>query len=178
MVMVSDKIKEEIWTIRTIDLTRKAHHVLERLFWLLLAISGTVWFFYFMSHQVKLWNVNKIVVSKLRMKLSDLNYPAVTFCSESVNKYGVAEQLGNHLDAESYLNHDFLAWIRKYTISCSIDDSYNKRYLRDSTLDYPILCLPDFDVDLFTGFSRIWLDLEDEDTCKVKVSLHNDVFQT
>ena len=115
-----ERLKEEFSDVRTVDLISKSKKMAERLFWFLIATSGTMWFFIFMSFQFEIWNRNSIQITKADVNLSDLNYPAVTFCSKSANKYGVAERVGNYLNANSDLEHEFFSWIRAFSIGCAL----------------------------------------------------------
>ena len=120
MVISVNKLKEEILRIRTLELTNSASLVLERIIWVIVAISGLVWFISFTSAQITLWNNHKTLVSKAKLKLSDIDYPATTFCSKSANKYGIAEQFGNHLDPNGNLDHEFLSWMKHKALECSL----------------------------------------------------------
>ena len=53
---MADRYKEilaELRTITTIDLACKAANYLEKIFWTLIGISGTVWAIYFITFQVR-----------------------------------------------------------------------------------------------------------------------------
>ena len=133
MRVTIESLKEELWNIRTLDLTRSTIKIVERVFWILVAISGTIWFFYFMSFQVQLWNKNSIFISKAKMKLADIDYPAITFCSTRANKHGVAERLGNYIDPSKKVDNEFLIWLRKTALDCSIDQEmhiYKEKYTK------------------------------------------------
>ena len=56
------------------------------------------------------------------MKLSELDYPAVTICSEGSTMYGVAERLGNYLNPETDLPNELLS-IRNQFFMCAITKS-------------------------------------------------------
>ena len=120
MWVLIERLKEEFYDVRTVDLIGKSKKMAERLFWFLIATSGTMWFFIFMSFQFGIWNRNSIQITKADVNLSDLNYPAVTFCSKSANKYGIAERLGNYLNANADLEHEFFSWIRAFSINCAL----------------------------------------------------------
>ena len=124
------KLREETLNIRSLELTKVSINLAERIFWILIAISGTAWFFYFMNTQVKIWNENKIIVNKASVDLSEIDYPAITFCSNSANKYGIAERLGNHLDPNVKTEIEFLVWLKKVVVSC-----YGKSFLNRFTED-------------------------------------------
>ena len=112
------KIREETLNIKSLELTKGSSHIAESIFWILIAMSGTTWFFYFMNTQVRIWNENKIIVNKMEMELSEIDYPAISFCSNSANKYGIAERLGNHLDPNVKMENEFLTWLKKTAVSC------------------------------------------------------------
>ena len=141
MNSVSKSIKEEILKFRTLELISTVNGIIEKIFWSLIALAGTIWFFYFMSFQIKLWNENKIVISPAATKLSDIKYPAVTFCSPSANKYGVAERLGNYLNPNIKVNHEFLTWIRKVAVNCISHNGTNKDMISTSDSMYKQYCV-------------------------------------
>ena len=114
-----EKLKEEILGFRTIGLIKSATLIIEKLFWLLIAMAGTLWFFYFMGFQISLWNTHSTKATKGQLKLSDIDYPAVTFCSKVANKYGIVERFGNHLDPHAKLKNEDLAWLQKQLMNCS-----------------------------------------------------------
>ena len=91
-------IFNELRNITTIDLAHKAANVLEKILWATIGIVGTIWAFVFISSQFQLWNENPWLSSKADVDLSQLKYPAITFCSEGATKYAVAERLGNYID--------------------------------------------------------------------------------
>ena len=142
MRVTIESLKEELWNIRTLDLTRSTIKIVERVFWILVAISGTIWFFYFMSFQVQLWNKNSIFISKAKMKLADIDYPAITFCSTRANRYGVAERLGNYIDPSKKVDSEFLIWLRKTALNSSIHQemhTYQEKYSKscvDKSIPY------------------------------------------
>ena len=114
-------LKQELLKIKTIELTTGASRVIEKLFWMTIAISGTFWFLYFMSFQFKLWNDNSTFRTDANLNLSDIGHPAVTFCSKTTNKYGIVERFGNYLDSNVKLDHEFFTWLQNFITSCTID---------------------------------------------------------
>ena len=83
-----DKFKvlvNELRGITTIDLAFKSASFVEKTIWLLILLIGTVWVFYFIALQFEIWcEQPSIVTNAENVKLSDLNYPAMTFCSKVV----------------------------------------------------------------------------------------------
>ena len=120
MAIFLNQIKEEISNIRTIELAKNTRYLVEKILWTLILIAGTLWFFYFMSFQFKIWSDSSTIKTKIKASLSDLDYPSITFCSKYANKYGVAERFGNYLDPKETINQEFLVWLRKTALNCTI----------------------------------------------------------
>ena len=115
-------LKQEVLKVKTIELVNRASRVLEKLLWIAIAISGTVWFLSFMSFQFKIWNENLTFRTESDVDLSDIDRPAVTFCSKTVNKYGIVERLGNHINPKAKLNQEFFAWLGKIIVNGTTDN--------------------------------------------------------
>ena len=115
-------LKQEVLKVKTIELVNRASRVLEKLLWIAIAISGTVWFLSFMSFQFKIWNENLTFRTESNVVLSDIDRPAVTFCSKTANKYGIVERLGNHINPKAKLNQEFFAWLEKIIVNDTIDN--------------------------------------------------------
>ena len=120
MLAAIERLKQEAFNIRTVDLISKSKKIAERLFWFLVAFCGVLWFFTFMASQVNIWKQNRVLITKADVKLSDLDYPAVTFCSKTANKYGIAERFGNYLDPKVDQNQAFFSWLRSIAVSCAL----------------------------------------------------------
>ena len=58
-------------------------------------------------------------------ELSDIDYPAITFCSQGANKLGIAERLGNHIDPNVVVKNGTIAWIQKHMVKCALLEFYN-----------------------------------------------------
>ena len=121
-----EKLKKEILGFRTFGLMKSASLIIEKLFWLFIAMAGTMWFLFFVGFQVNLWNTHSTVVTKAPLELSDIDYPAVTFCSHVANKHGIAERFGNHLNPDAKLKDENLAWFRKQALNCSFEKQVPK----------------------------------------------------
>ena len=138
MAIFLDQIKEEIGNIRTIELAKNTRYVVEKILWTLILIAGTLWFFYFMSFQFKIWSDSSTIKTKIKASLSDLDYPSITFCSKYANKYGVAERFGNYLDPKATLNQEFLLWLRKTAINCTIGKHVQKVAKDNNLQEYQV----------------------------------------
>ena len=60
-----------------------------------------VWIVYFIN--LILADENPLIGRWVNMDLSEVDYPAITICSEQTTKYAFAEQLGNYLDPNKVL---------------------------------------------------------------------------
>ena len=121
-------IFDELRNITTVDLVYNARCFFEKLLWATIGIIGTIWAFVFFESQFKLWNESPWLTTRAHVHLSQLQYPAITFCSDGSTKYAIAERLGN------YINHEV-----------SMNGSQNMSYLKMNLLR-KILNIHDFTV--------------------------------
>ena len=112
---------EEILGIAVVELFYKAKNYVEKILWLLIFLSGTAWFFFFVDLQFQLWKDDGIVMTSKRIKHSDLDYPAVTFCSQSSNVEGIIERMGNYLDANAEVEDENIGSIRTAVLTCAME---------------------------------------------------------
>ena len=105
-------LKDELLNFRFLQLVKFTAYLVEKVFWIILALIGMLWFLYCMTNQFMIWNTNKTVISKSNTKLSDLDYPALSICYEAAAKYGIAERLGNYIDHTKPLKNQHLQWIK------------------------------------------------------------------
>ena len=89
-------IRNELKTIGSIELAIKASHVLEKILWITFFAVGVGWLGYFMKGTIE--DENPKTSIRLNKKINELDYPAITLCSETTTKYAIAERLGNFLD--------------------------------------------------------------------------------
>ena len=102
-----EKVWKELRNITTIDLAFQAKNILEKTLWAIIGIIGTVWVFYFVGIQFKLWEQHPSLVTKIDYELADVSYPAITVCSKGSTKYAIAERLGNYIDSSKGRVKDF-----------------------------------------------------------------------
>ena len=107
--------KNELRGIKSLDLLLKAGNVFEKLFWLVVFILGMAWATYFLSSELESWQEIPSIITYKQLKLSELQSPAITFCSPSSTKFAIAERLGNYLNADYSLPDKFLR-IRKLMV--------------------------------------------------------------
>ena len=76
---------KELRGITTIDLAFKSTNIVEKIMWVIILLIGTFWVCYFIQLQFQIWAEQpSIVTTAENVKLSDLNYPAMTICSKAV----------------------------------------------------------------------------------------------
>ena len=81
----SQVLIDELRGITTIDLAFKSGNIVEKVMWMIILVIGTFWACYFIQLQFQIWAEQpSIVTTAENVKLSDLNYPAMTICSEVV----------------------------------------------------------------------------------------------
>ena len=68
--------------IVTLELASISSNLFERVLWLLIAVIGTIWGYYFMKSLIDTWIESPLIISKGNVDLTDLKYPAITFCSK------------------------------------------------------------------------------------------------
>ena len=91
-------IREELTNIRTLDLITKTASILEKIFWAIIAICGTVFIYHVVVLQLQNWRDNPSLVTTITKRLADMPLPAVTFCHKGLQKYGPVERVGNFID--------------------------------------------------------------------------------
>ena len=97
-------IFDELRNITTVDLVYNAKCFFEKLLWATIGIIGTIWAFVFFESQFKLWNESPWLTTRAHVHLSEVKYPAITFCSDGATKYAIAETLGNYIDPLKTMN--------------------------------------------------------------------------
>ena len=102
-------MKDELRNVRTLDLVSKTTYLIEKMFWALIAIFGTIFIYQVVTVQWQNWNDNPTLLTTVTKKLSDMPLPAVTFCHIGLHKYGSAEKLGNLIDPEKNVPKEVVA---------------------------------------------------------------------
>ena len=91
------EIKAEIHDIATIGLVAKSSYLIEKLIWLILGIVGLAWLSYVIYLVVL--DDNPTVTNIENLDLTDIDEPAITICSESMNRVGIADRIGNSIES-------------------------------------------------------------------------------
>ena len=95
------KLIDQFREIASINYACQATNILEKILWAAIFLIGMLYAIYFTA---QMFDGNSSIMSRIDVKLSDLNYPAMTICPLGTTKYAIAERLGNYLDE----NSDFL----------------------------------------------------------------------
>ena len=97
----AEAITLEVRGIKSIDMTFKAKNVVEQFFWGSFGIIGVTWAVFFILNVLQ--DNNPIIIRRQDFQLSDLNYPAITVCTDVNTKYSMIERLGNYFDSTKKL---------------------------------------------------------------------------
>ena len=89
-------IADEIKSIGSIELAVKATNIFERFLWVAFFVIGVSWLGYFMTGVID--DVNPKTSIRMPLEISDLDYPAITLCSDVTTKDAITEVLGNYID--------------------------------------------------------------------------------
>ena len=103
------RIKEELRNFTTVNLMADASSILEKVFWALIAILGTLFIIDVVVIQLDYWRENPILVTKQSLKLSDMPLPSMTICHKGLQKYGIVERLANYIDPEKEIPKEIIA---------------------------------------------------------------------
>ena len=102
----------------------QASNIAEIFLWTSLGILGITWILHIMSIMIK--DENPLVSIRGDMKLSDIEYPAITICSEHTTKFAFAEQLGNYVDPDQELPHGLQKLRHKFFDELLVTNHYGE----------------------------------------------------
>ena len=124
------RIKEELRNFTTVNLIADASSILEKVFWALIAILGTLFIIDVVVIQLDYWRENPILVTKQTLKLSDMPLPSMTFCHKGLQKYGIVERLGNYIDPEKEIPEEV------FNVRNEFIEVQFKRIVKDSGINF------------------------------------------
>lgn len=139
----------------------EASHLIEKLIWICLGTLGTVYFAYLLTSQVKSWDENSILVSKRQKSINEIDFPAITFCSQSNTQYAVAERFGNFLDLDANFTKEKLLPIRNLLILLEIEANSNWEGMKEGKKQYGKDCPKEKEEDDY--YYYYYDDYEDEE---------------
>ena len=96
--------------------------IIEKLIWIAFAILGTTYFGHLLVSQITSWNEHSVITLKGHERISDIDYPAVTFCTMTNSKYAIMERIGNVLDLDSDFTKKHILPVRNDIIEIDVND--------------------------------------------------------
>ena len=91
-------LKDQLKAILSLRLIHSSKSVLEKLFWLIISLGGTIYISYIVARQFNYWNENPILELKGSKSLSKIERPAITFCHKGAQKFAFVERFVNYID--------------------------------------------------------------------------------
>ena len=98
--------------LKTIERAFQASNIVEIFLWIGLGILGITWILYIMNVMIK--DENPLIAIRGDIDLSEVEYPAITICSEQTTKYAFAERLGNYIDPDLELPYPLKKLQKKF----------------------------------------------------------------
>ena len=71
------------------------------------------------------WEQHSVLASKWYQPISEIDFPAVTFCTRTNTKYAIAERIGNSVDLNSEFAREKFLPLRNELIKNVIKDGLN-----------------------------------------------------
>ena len=93
-----EALTNQLYHFTCLDFVSKASNIIEKLIWIIISVCGTVWIGSVLFIQVTQWIENPVLLRHENLDLSDMTYPAVTFCPKTISEFSIAEGFGNFLD--------------------------------------------------------------------------------
>ena len=122
-------------SIAVVDLAFQSTSYVEKLLWAIIGILSTVWLCQVIPDQIRIWEENASIITKGHIDLSDVKYPAISICPQSITKYAITEELGNYLRPDLNLPEVF-ATVRKDLFICATNmDEFFKKWKRNTYND-------------------------------------------
>ena len=102
-------IKDELRNITTLNLIANTSSILEKIFWALIAICGTLFIYDVVYIQLQNWQENPSLATKEIQHLSNMPIPSFTFCHKGFQKFGPVENLANFINPEKEVPKEILS---------------------------------------------------------------------
>ena len=94
-----------------------ATNLVERFFWFLFWVFGLCFMIYVVENQLKSWKVNPILTTSTKINITDIEFPAVTFCPLFSTPLGPMERLMSGIIDEGSKIRKIRNKVLKYTVS-------------------------------------------------------------
>ena len=102
-------LKEEFQNIRSFNLVDKTSNFIEKIFWAFISLGGTAWIVYFIMTQFIQYDRNPIIITKDSWDISNIKFPAVTFCPKVTSDIAIVEQMANYINPKQKIPQSVLA---------------------------------------------------------------------
>ena len=133
--------------IVTLKLTFEASNITEKILWISLALSGFSYISHLIFSQVISWNRNASFTTQKKVELSEIEFPAVTFCSRGATKYSIAERLGNLLDPNAEATKKNILPLRNALIQHTVGYPHDLSCSKQCVTELGNLCKFPFKLD-------------------------------
>ena len=90
----------------------KAKNFIEKILWAALGFMGIAWMIYFSVAIVQ--DENPLIVRNDRVDFKQIEYPAMTICSEMTTKFSLVELLGNYYDPDQELTNELKQLLKEF----------------------------------------------------------------
>lgn len=80
-------------TVDSLRLCFDAFYAIEKLFWLSVGITGAIFMSVIVYDQIRSWHLNPILSTRTLVNLSEVDFPAITFCHQGNTRLELAERL-------------------------------------------------------------------------------------
>ena len=102
-------VRDELRNITTLNLIANTPSFIEKIFWALIAICGTLFIYDVVYIQLDYWHENPSLVTKEIQHLSNMPIPSMTFCPKGFQKFGPVENLANLIKPEKGVPREVLS---------------------------------------------------------------------
>ena len=129
---------DQMKAILSIKLISSSKSVLEKLFWISIAFGGTIYITYIVTNQISYWGENPVLKTTDIISLSRLELPAITFCHKGIQKFALAERLGNYIDCNKNIpkeifelrSHAIRNQVFKLPLQTALQDNFDACLIR------------------------------------------------
>ena len=112
-------------TIGTLSLSVNATNIIEKICWLFIWLLGSILTSMFINEQIESWKRNPIIASRLWVDLSEIPYPAITFCHQGNTRMEAVERLLEAADESSPKIRHFRSWLLEKSVDQLVHSGSN-----------------------------------------------------
>ena len=119
-------LDDQVKSFTSVDFVSKTSSVIEKLMWITIAISGTIFCWHTFGIQMVNWTEFPVLKTKETLDLSEMTSPAITFCPKGISEFAVFEGLGNQLDLDKKPLPSEVLFIRNEVVKMYWENRVNK----------------------------------------------------